>query len=252
MPEAVIVSAVCARRSARRRTAPCAFMRPDDMAATVIADAAARAGARPARDRRRDDRLRDAGGRTGPQRRAHRQPARRDAGAAPRRSRSTASARRDCRRSRFAAERIRGGSARAIIAGGTESMSLVPMGGNKVSPNPALVGSLSGRVPDDGPGRREPRARVRASSREEQDALRAARAIGRAARSTRTLRRRDRSLEGSSVAGMPRPRGGAGAAAGGNGRHAAGRRRTAPPMTARRLRRTRAHGAIRRSRRWRN
>jgi acetyl-CoA acyltransferase len=39
----------------------------------------------------------------------------------------------------FAADRIRAGSAGAIIAGGTESMSLVPMGGNKVAPNPALV-----------------------------------------------------------------------------------------------------------------
>ena len=39
----------------------------------------------------------------------------------------------------FAADRIKGGSASAMIAGGTESMSLVPMGGNKVSPNPALV-----------------------------------------------------------------------------------------------------------------
>jgi acetyl-CoA acyltransferase len=39
----------------------------------------------------------------------------------------------------FAADRITSGSASAIIAGGTESMSLVPMGGNKVSPNPALV-----------------------------------------------------------------------------------------------------------------
>ena len=39
----------------------------------------------------------------------------------------------------FAAERIMCGWANAIVAGGTESMSLVPMGGNKVSPNPALV-----------------------------------------------------------------------------------------------------------------
>ena len=37
------------------------------------------------------------------------------------------------------AERIRGGGAQVIIAGGTESMSLVPMGGNKISPNPWLV-----------------------------------------------------------------------------------------------------------------
>jgi acetyl-CoA acyltransferase len=39
----------------------------------------------------------------------------------------------------LAAERIRGGSAETIVAGGTESMSLVPMGGNKISPNPWLV-----------------------------------------------------------------------------------------------------------------
>jgi acetyl-CoA acyltransferase len=39
----------------------------------------------------------------------------------------------------LAAERIRGGSANVIVAGGTESMSLVPMGGNKISPNPWLV-----------------------------------------------------------------------------------------------------------------
>ena len=39
----------------------------------------------------------------------------------------------------LAAERIRGGSSQVIVAGGTESMSLVPMGGNKISPNPWLV-----------------------------------------------------------------------------------------------------------------
>src|SRR5580704_11798792 len=39
----------------------------------------------------------------------------------------------------LAAERIRAGSAEVIVAGGTESMSMVPMGGNKVSPNPWLV-----------------------------------------------------------------------------------------------------------------
>jgi acetyl-CoA acyltransferase len=37
------------------------------------------------------------------------------------------------------AERIRAGSAQVILAGGTESMSMVPMGGNKISPNPWLV-----------------------------------------------------------------------------------------------------------------
>jgi acetyl-CoA acyltransferase len=38
----------------------------------------------------------------------------------------------------IAADRIRGGGADVIIAGGTESMSFVPMGGNKVSINPWL------------------------------------------------------------------------------------------------------------------
>ena len=40
-----------------------------------------------------------------------------------------------------AAGRVMCGQAAVVIAGGTESMSLVPMGGNKVSPNPALVDS---------------------------------------------------------------------------------------------------------------
>jgi acetyl-CoA acyltransferase len=39
----------------------------------------------------------------------------------------------------IASERIMVGNAEVIIAGGTESMSLVPMGGNKVAPNPWLV-----------------------------------------------------------------------------------------------------------------
>jgi acetyl-CoA acyltransferase len=39
----------------------------------------------------------------------------------------------------LAAERIRGGGADVIVAGGTESMSMVPMGGNEVSVNPALL-----------------------------------------------------------------------------------------------------------------
>src|SRR5215468_2667566 len=39
----------------------------------------------------------------------------------------------------MAAERIAAGGAEVIVAGGTESMSLVPMGGNKISANPWLV-----------------------------------------------------------------------------------------------------------------
>ena len=62
------------------------------------------------------------------------------------------------------------GFANAIVAGGTESMSLVPMGGNKVSPNPALVDSypdvyLTHRLVA------ENHAREYGISREEQDAF---------------------------------------------------------------------------------
>ena len=70
----------------------------------------------------------------------------------------------------FAAERIMCGWAGAIVAGGTESMSLVPMGGNKVSPNPALVESYpdvyltTGLVAEN-------HAREHAIGREEQDAF---------------------------------------------------------------------------------
>jgi acetyl-CoA acyltransferase len=39
----------------------------------------------------------------------------------------------------LAAERIRGGGAEVIVAGGAESMSCVPMGGNKVTVNPWLM-----------------------------------------------------------------------------------------------------------------
>jgi acetyl-CoA acyltransferase len=41
----------------------------------------------------------------------------------------------------YGAERIMLGQGRAAVAGGTESMSMVPMGGNKISPNPELVQS---------------------------------------------------------------------------------------------------------------
>ncbi len=44
----------------------------------------------------------------------------------------------------IAADRIRSGSADVILAGGTESMSYVPFGGNKVSVNPWLVENYPG------------------------------------------------------------------------------------------------------------
>lgn len=44
----------------------------------------------------------------------------------------------------LAADRIRGGAADVILAGGTESMSYVPFGGNKISVNPWLVENYPG------------------------------------------------------------------------------------------------------------
>jgi len=41
----------------------------------------------------------------------------------------------------IAADRVRSGAATVVLAGGTESMSLVPMGGHHVAPNPGLVAS---------------------------------------------------------------------------------------------------------------
>ncbi len=70
----------------------------------------------------------------------------------------------------YAGERIMCGFAGAILAGGTESMSMVPMGGNKISPNPALVDSYpdvylsTGLVAEN-------HARESNISREEQDAF---------------------------------------------------------------------------------
>src|SRR6195256_2833276 len=39
----------------------------------------------------------------------------------------------------IAAERIMSGGAETVVAGGTESMSVIPMGGHKISPNPWLM-----------------------------------------------------------------------------------------------------------------
>jgi acetyl-CoA acyltransferase len=69
-----------------------------------------------------------------------------------------------------AAERIIAGFASTVIAGGTESMSLVPMGGNKVAPNPSLVDDYpdvylsTGLVAEN-------HAREASVSREEQDSF---------------------------------------------------------------------------------
>jgi len=44
----------------------------------------------------------------------------------------------------FAADRIAAGSANCILCGGTESMSMIPMGGNKIAPNPTLIDTNPG------------------------------------------------------------------------------------------------------------
>jgi acetyl-CoA acyltransferase len=70
----------------------------------------------------------------------------------------------------YAAERIMCGFASTIVAGGAESMSLVPMGGNKIAPNPTLMDSYpdvylsTGLVAEN-------HAREAAISRDEQDAF---------------------------------------------------------------------------------
>jgi acetyl-CoA acyltransferase len=69
----------------------------------------------------------------------------------------------------YAAERVMCGFAQAIVAGGTESMSLVPMGGHKIAPNPTLMDSYpdvylsTGLVAEN-------HARESSISRDEQDA----------------------------------------------------------------------------------
>jgi acetyl-CoA acyltransferase len=70
----------------------------------------------------------------------------------------------------YAAERVMCGFAEAVIAGGTESMSLVPMGGNKISPNPALVESYPDVYLNTGLVA-ENHAREHSISRGEQDAF---------------------------------------------------------------------------------
>jgi acetyl-CoA acyltransferase len=70
----------------------------------------------------------------------------------------------------FAAERIMAGFATAIVAGGTESMSLVPMGGHKPSPNPSLVDTYPDTYLTTGLVA-ENHAREHSISREEQDAF---------------------------------------------------------------------------------
>ena len=109
----------------------------------------------------------------------------------------------------FAAERIRSGSATAIVAGGTESMSLIPMGGHKIAPNPELMHSY----PDVYLGTglvAENHAAASQISRDEQDAFalrsheRAVAAIDAGRFAEETVPVPVRRVDGANGAGAPR------------------------------------------------
>ena len=70
----------------------------------------------------------------------------------------------------IAAQRIAAGSAKIIIAGGTESMSLIPRGGRHVVPNPALAADWPGVYVNMGITAENVAARFQVS-REDQDAF---------------------------------------------------------------------------------
>ena len=138
MTDAVIVSAV---RTAVGR-APKGTLRstrPDDMAATVISEALNRAGNIPAEEV--DDVILGCAMPEGEQGLNVARIASLRAGVPVEASAVTIN--RFCSSGlqaiAYAAERIMGGGAETIVAGGTESMSLLPMGGHKVAPNPTLM-----------------------------------------------------------------------------------------------------------------
>jgi acetyl-CoA acyltransferase len=138
MKDAVIVSAV---RTAvgRAPKGTLNVMRPDDMAAAVIAEALARA---PGVDKADvDDVILGCAMPEGEQGLNVARIASLRAGVPD--TASAVTVNRFCSSGlqaiAFGAERIMLGHAQVVIGGGTESMSMVPMGGNKVSPNPTLV-----------------------------------------------------------------------------------------------------------------
>jgi acetyl-CoA acyltransferase len=70
----------------------------------------------------------------------------------------------------IAAGRIRAGEATVVLAGGTESMSLIPMGGHQVSPNPHLIATYPDTYLSTGLVA-ENHARTSGISRDDQDAF---------------------------------------------------------------------------------
>ncbi len=89
----------------------------------------------------------------------------------------------------YGAERIMLGQGRAAVAGGTESMSMVPMGGNKISPNPDAGRVVSRCLSEHRPGRRESRARVESSRAPSRTSSRCAAINARSRRSSRDTSR---------------------------------------------------------------
>ncbi len=140
MHEAVIVSAV-RTPVGKAPTGSLRFSRPDDMAATVIAEALRRA---PGLDASEIDDVMI--GCAMPEAEQGLNVARiASLRAGVPHSASAVTINRFCSSGlqaiAFAAERIMCGFANVIVAGGTESMSLIPMGGHKIAPNPTLVDS---------------------------------------------------------------------------------------------------------------
>ena len=138
MPEAVLVSAV-RTPVGRAPKGALSTTRPDDLAATALSGALDRIpGLDKSRNRRRDPRLRPARGRAGLEHRPLGRSARRLPVEIP-----GATVNRLCASGLEAIAqadlRIRSGGARVVVAGGAESMSLIPMGGIKPSPNPWLA-----------------------------------------------------------------------------------------------------------------
>ena len=133
-----------ARPSPSPKRANSARVRPDDLAAQVIAGLVGRTGVSTGRHRGCHHGLRLPRGRAGPQRRAPRRPcwpACRNRSAAPP---STASAAPRCRRCTSPPGAIALGAGEVFICAGVESMSRVPMMGFNPLPNPELDAKMPG------------------------------------------------------------------------------------------------------------
>ena len=135
----------------------------------------------------------------------------------------------------------------AIVAGGTESMSLVPMGGHKIAPNPEARRRLPGRLPDDrASSPRTTRAKLGSRARSRTPS-RCAAISARWRRSTRAVQGRDRAAQGQRrTANIATPTKGRAATPRSRRSRSSGRRSTSkgasPPATRRRRATARRRG----------